>query len=97
MKQAQQCSLLLLFHLIVLVTAVENIRTSFRGSIQPYTFMFQIALARAALLQSCRWYNIYVPHIYNICQLIVGSRDTFLFRVLEVGWFPGGVGRGIIA
>ena len=53
--------------------------------------------ARAALLQSCRWYNIYVPHIYNICQLIVGSRDTFLFRVLEVGWFPGGVGRGIIA
>ena len=36
-------------------------------------------------------------YMLNICQLIVGSRDTFLFRVLEVGWFPGGVGRGIIA
>ena len=42
MKQAPQCSLLLLFHLIVLVTAAENIRTSFRGSralgdLQPVT------------------------------------------------------------
>ena len=87
MKQAQQCSLLLLFHLIVLVTAVENIRTSFRGSIHIHVSDRTRKGGAAAVMSVVQY----------ICQLIVGSRDTFLFRVLEVGWFPGGVGRGIIA
>ena len=42
---------------------------------------------------------VYVcTYMYNISHLVVTAGcDTFLFRVLEVGWFPGGLGRGIVA